>query len=166
MGSTQGESPATFDTIPPSNEWGGKRGPQRCPYGWNCKSVTAGRDRLLRLATSAAHLCGVPPALFARLVARESSWRPWVVSKSQALGLAQVKLTTAQEIRPGITREELLQPWPNLLIGACYLRKMADRRGGDWHAALLDYRLGPYRLRTTREARAYAADIMSDGGEE
>lgn len=120
----------------------------------------SGRGSFQSMATAAAALCGVPPALLHALVARESSWRQWdrhgrvLRSTSGALGLTQIKASTAREVGPSDPH----QPFGNLLLGSCYLRRQFDRFG-TWERALLAYRLGPRGL-STREARAYVSDIM------
>lgn len=111
---------------------------------------------LRALATNAAGLCGVPVALFHALIERESSWRPDVVSSAGAVGLAQVKPSTARGVSPGL---DVRDPWQNLLAGACYLRQQYDRFG-TWRKALHAYRLGPNAL-VTRTAREYATDIIT-----
>lgn len=114
------------------------------------------------MANAAAHLCGVPTARFARLVARESSWRHWdsdgtvLRSSSGALGLAQVKLSTARDVSPTL---DIYKPWDNLLAGACYLRQQYDRFG-TWREALHAYHAGPNRKRTEQATRDYADGIL------
>lgn len=114
-----------------------------------------GRGHLQQLATDAANLCGVPPALFHALIERESSWRPYVVSKAGAVGLAQVKPSTGREISRTL---DVHDPWQNLVAGGCYLRKQYDRFG-TWRKALHAYRLGP-NARVSIAAREYATDII------
>ena len=123
------------------------------------KPVLKPGRHLQTLATTAAHLCGVPSKLFHRLIDRESNWRVHAVSSSGALGLAQIKPSTLRGVSP------TLRPWvpSDRLIGAaCYLRQMFDRHEGEerarWHAALLDYRYGPYRRETP--STAYADRIL------
>lgn len=134
---------------------------------WKDTAVPAGTPRnqagagiesghhLRALATNAANLCGVPPALFHALIERESSWRPHVVSRSGAVGLAQVKPSTARGVSPGL---DVREPWQNLVAGACYLRQQFDRFG-TWREALHAYRVGP-NARPSKVARDYAADII------
>jgi soluble lytic murein transglycosylase-like protein len=116
---------------------------------------------LRTLATRAARLCGVPPAVLHNLVARESSWRQHdaqgrtLRSSAGALGLTQIKQGSAREISPTLDPHD---PWQNLVAGACYLSKY--RRGGTWRESLIRYRLGPNYRRTTHAARAYADTIM------
>ena len=110
---------------------------------------------LRKMATDAANLCGVPVRLFHALIERESSWRPFVVSRSGAVGLAQVKPSTARGVSTGL---DVWDPWQNLVAGACYLRAQYDRFGS-WPAALHAYRVGP-NAKPSRVARRYAADII------
>ena len=139
---------------------------------WKDTAVPAGTPRnqagagiesghhLRALATNAANLCGVPVALFHALIERESSWRPHVVSRSGAVGLAQVKPSTARGVSPTL---DVREPWQNLVAGACYLRQQFDRFG-TWRKALHAYRLGPSAV-VTRTAREYASDIMGESGQ-
>lgn len=108
------------------------------------------------MATSAAHLCGVDPALFHALIARESSWRPFVVSSSGAVGLGQIKPSTLRDIDPTLNAWE---PWDNLLGSACYLRRQFDRFGS-WRKALHAYHAGPNRITTKQATRDYATAII------
>jgi soluble lytic murein transglycosylase-like protein len=107
------------------------------------------------MATSAANLCGVPVAIFHALIERESSWRPFVVSKSGARGLGQIKDSTLREVSPTLRPGVI---WDGLVGSACYLRRQFDRFG-TWPAALHAYRVGP-SAKPSRAARRYAADIM------
>lgn len=116
----------------------------------------AGRGSFQQMATDAANLCGVEPALFHALIERESSWRPYVVSRSGAVGLAQVKPSTARGVSPTL---DVRDPWQNLVAGACYLRAQFDRFGS-WRKALHAYRLGP-NARVSVAAREYASDIIT-----
>lgn len=116
------------------------------------KSGRALRD----LATNAAHLCGVEPALFHALIERESSWRPFVVSSSGAVGLGQIKPSTLRDIDPTLNAWE---PWDNLLGSACYLRRQFDRFGS-WRLALHAYHAGPNRKATKQATHDYATDII------
>lgn len=119
------------------------------------------RGVLHKLADRAAVLCGVPATLFRRLIEAESSWNPRAESRSGALGLAQVKLSTARGINPRLTRRDLLEPFQGALYGACYLRTLYDAEG-TWRAALRSYHAGPNRLTTPPETHAYAEKIAGE----
>lgn len=99
----------------------------------------------------AAERHGVPPDLFYAVVSAESSFRPGVVSRMGAVGLAQVKPSTAAELRPGLERWELFAPRVNLDVGAKYLRRLLDRYGGNRASALAAYNVGPARLARASE---------------
>lgn len=87
----------------------------------------------------------VPPDLFFAVVHAESGFRPGVVSPVGAVGLAQVKPSTATALRPGLDRWELFDPRTNLDVGAAYLRVLLDKYGGDRRRALVAYHRGPTR---------------------
>jgi len=114
------------------------------------------RGHLRSLATAAANLCGVPVGIFHALIQRESSWRPWVVSSSGAVGLGQIKPSTLRDIDPRLNAWE---PWDNLLGSACYLRQQFDRFG-TWRKALHAYHAGPNRKATAQATHDYSDDIM------
>jgi hypothetical protein len=127
--------------------------------------VGAATDRHLQtLANSAAALCGIPPDLFWRLIMRESSGRHYdkqgnvLRSSSNALGAAQIKLGTIRGLDPTL---DPMDPWQNVLGGACVLRAHYDRRGS-WSEALHDYRTGPNAARSS-VGRAYALAVMEGG---
>jgi len=103
----------------------------------------------------AANLCGVDLGLAISLGMRESGLI-WPERRHEAVGFFQVKPSTARGVSPTLNP---YTAWGNMVAGLCYLRQMKDR-DKTWEAALLSYRLGPYRARTTREAHAYVADIV------
>jgi len=80
---------------------------------------------------------GVPPDLFLRLVRQESGFNPKAVSRSGAIGLAQLMPGTAQGL--GV---DPFDPVQNLTGGAKYLKTQFDRFGR-WDLALAAYNAGP-----------------------
>lgn len=86
---------------------------------------------------------GLHPSLGFQLVKVESGFRPGVESNRNALGLAQVRLATAREIEPTISRRELLEPETNLRIGFRILRRLLRQFDHDLELALRAYNLGP-----------------------
>lgn len=135
--------------------------------GYPMQSVVAGRrdGHYQTMARNAAGLCGITSredlAVFLRLIARESGWRHYgrdgevLRSSSGAIGLGQIKEPTAQ----AFSQADIREPWGNLLTSACLLQSYYQKRGS-WREAVLDYRSGPSRWRTTREAHAYADNII------
>lgn len=119
---------------------------------------------LRTLATSAAELCGVDPAMFWSLVMRESSGRHWdasgrvLRSSSNALGLGQIKASTARGVSPHL---DPMTPWGNALASACYYRQMLTLARGNVRRALVYYHRGPNaKGPTPRASREYASDII------
>lgn len=117
---------------------------------------------LQTLARNSARNCLVPAALWLRTVARESSWRPYVVSPAGAIGLAQVRPYHGHPLL------DLFDPETNLNVGACLLRRHYERLRGwglddarAWRGALEAYHGGQYRVRTAAITRRYAAGIMA-----
>lgn len=151
VGATAPNSGAILETP------GFVRLPVSANHGLRETGPVIAQSDLRRMATSAANLCGVPVRLFHALIERESSWRPYVVSSSGAVGLAQVKPSTARGVSPGL---DVRDPWQNLVAGACYLRQQRDRFG-TWRLALYAYVAGPNRVRTTQAHRDYATDIIA-----
>ena len=109
---------------------------------------------------AACHLCGVDIPLLASLVGRESGWDPWALSKAGARGLTQVLPSTAAEFAPGMN---LWIPAENLIVGACWLRKLIDDYRGDVRTALHAYHAGggTVRRKQIRQVtRDYANDVI------
>lgn len=102
---------------------------------------------------------GIPAKLAFALVQAESNFRPRVVSSADAYGMAQVQLPTANDVRPGTTREDLLNPELNLRIGFVYLRQLITQFG-DTAVALSAYNGGPSRARSGWRNRAYETKIL------
>lgn len=87
----------------------------------------------------------IDPSLAFRLVRVESSFQPHAESTMGALGLTQVKPSTANWLFPGTTREALMDPRFNARVGFRYLRRLLDTYG-DANLALLAYNRGPARV--------------------
>lgn len=109
----------------------------------------------------AARRTGVPVPIAFRLVRRESSFNASAISSVEALGLTQVKLTTARTIENGVTRHALLTDKRlNLRIGFTYLKRMRDRFG-NWRVALQAYVDGPTDVADgSRAGMEYANDVL------
>jgi len=87
----------------------------------------------------------IDPHLAYRLVLAESSFRSAAVSSKGAVGLTQVKPSTATWLFPGARHEDLLAPRFNLRVGFRYLRRLLDTYG-DANLALIAYNRGPARV--------------------
>lgn len=94
----------------------------------------------------AAKKAGLPADTAFRLIKVESNFNRHAVSNMAAYGLAQVRLPTAREVEPGVTREDLFDRRTNLRIGFTYFSQLLERFDGDWHLALTAYNRGPTRV--------------------
>ncbi len=90
---------------------------------------------------------GVSPDLMFSLVWTESAWDPTAVSYVGAIGLCQIMLGTAQELRAGTTTTDLFDPAINANLGAQYMSLLLKEYDGDRRLALLAYNRGPNRVR-------------------
>src|SRR6266852_9048449 len=91
--------------------------------------------------------CGeekMDPDLLEALMREESALDPRALSPAGALGLTQLMLPTAKVIGrrlniPNVTAELLLQPEPNIQIGAKYLSNLLKPFDGEMAYALAGY---------------------------
>lgn len=95
---------------------------------------------------------GVEPALLWALMRQESRFDPRARSRSDALGLAQLKLATAGDVarwlrEPAPTVERLFEPERGVRYGARYLRHLLQRFDGHAAVALAAYNAGPGTIR-------------------
>lgn len=84
---------------------------------------------------------GIPPGLFAKLLARGEASGATATSPKGAYGTAQLMPAAAADM--GVDRYD---PDQNLEGGAKYLASMAKRYGGDWGKAVAAYNEGPGRV--------------------
>jgi soluble lytic murein transglycosylase-like protein len=117
----------------------------------------------------AAEAEGVRADLAFRLVRVESAFRPRAVSPVGALGLTQLMPPTANELQPGITREQIFDRDTNLRLGFRYLRQLLRRYKGDEEAALHAYNRGPGTVNRIRRAggdpaNGYAKAVLGRTG--
>jgi hypothetical protein len=140
----------------------GKAGKEKEKEGKRNTTIEIQQDFHL-LATRAASLCGVPKEIFFKLINTESSWRHYrnrgnvLESSSGALGLTQIKPSSAREVSRGLN---IFEPWGNLVAGACLLSKY--KGNGSWREALHSYNEGPWRKGTKDETKLYADKILGE----
>ena len=120
---------------------------------------------------SIAHEEGIDPELAFRLVYVESRFHERAVSPVGARGLTQLMPSTAQELQPGITDEEIFERETNLRLGFRYLRGLLDSFDGRIPDALHAYNRGPTRVNRIRSeggdpANGYADKVLGTGGPE
>lgn len=95
---------------------------------------------------SAAIAEGLRPELAFQLVKIESAFRRMAVSSAGAIGLTQLKPSTAQWVDPTATREMLWDTGTNLRVGFRYLSILLSQYSGNERLALLAYNRGPGRV--------------------
>ncbi|MEB3244377.1 MAG: lytic transglycosylase domain-containing protein [Vampirovibrionales bacterium] len=98
------------------------------------------------------------------LIAAESGFRPRVVSSSGAVGLGQLKPSTAKTL--GVTN--LYDPFENLRAATGYLRVLMNRYNGSLQHALAAYLMGPGAVRKggiTSGANAYINRVNKLAGQ-
>jgi soluble lytic murein transglycosylase len=82
---------------------------------------------------------GVSAALVKAVIAAESGFDPFAVSRKGAQGLMQLMPDTAREL--GV--DDALDPWQNIDGGTRYLGKMIERFPGELSLAVAAYNAGP-----------------------
>jgi soluble lytic murein transglycosylase-like protein len=113
---------------------------------------------------AACETLGVERALLWALVRQESRFDPRARSRSDALGLTQLKRATAgdaaRSLREAAPSEStLFEPGPSLRYGARYLATLARRYDGDVAVALSAYNAGPTGIRSDWRA------LLARGGD-
>jgi soluble lytic murein transglycosylase-like protein len=91
------------------------------------------------LIAAAAQRHGLDQALLKAVVQTESNFSPYAMSRTGAKGLMQLMDNTARQL--GVV--DSFDPAQNLDAGACFLRQLLDRYGGDETLALAAYNAGP-----------------------
>lgn len=115
-------------------------------------------SRTIERLVAACELCVVPIGIGMRLIARESGFRQvdsrgrLLVSSSGAVGIGQIKPSSAAEVSPTL---DVRDEWQNLVASMCYL----SSRRGTWREKVLAYRVGASGIRTAA-AHAYASHVM------
>lgn len=109
---------------------------------------------------------GVAPALVFGLIATESGFNPRAVGQKGAVGLMQIKTSTARIYDRHVTRERLLRPDVNLRLGLRHLKQEVAYFGNDWTLGLMAYNMGRTRLnRVLQSGRVprnrYAAKVLA-----
>lgn len=122
---------------------------------------TRARDRVLGLIRRAELRYGLPLGLLDAVIAVESAYLPWQVSRAGAAGLAQLMPATAIEL--GVS--DRFDPIQSINGGARYLRQQLDRFGSV-SLALAAYNAGPGAVRRSRgiprngETPAYVSKVL------
>lgn len=96
--------------------------------------------RMMSFGVAVVH--GIDPMLFYRLIRTESSFRSFAVSPRDAIGLGQIRESTAFYIHEKHKRGLLFVPFYNLNLSAKYIKYLLQRFDGNWSLALAAYNWG------------------------
>lgn len=118
------------------------RGPEVAAYA-DRYGIT---PELARLIHEAAEEAAVEPDLVFGIVATESRFDPRAVGPGGAIGLMQIKPSTARAYEASVTREGLTDPRRNLRLGLRHLKRELEHFDRDWTLGLLAYNMGRTRL--------------------
>jgi soluble lytic murein transglycosylase-like protein len=86
----------------------------------------------------------VPEALVHRVIVRESRYQPGLVGRGGAIGLMQIKLSTARSLGYTGSAEGLRDPETNLTYAVKYLAGAYRAANGDHNRAVAYYASGYY----------------------
>lgn len=114
--------------------------------------------RLMTLGTAVAH--GLDPAIFYRLINTESRFRSFAVSPAQAIGLGQIRESTAKYVHMSHKPGMLYFPLYNLDISARYLNYLRERFDYNWTLVLAAYNWGESNVE--RRMRGIKIDPEAD----
>ena len=105
---------------------------------------------------------GVPEYVLYALIRSESYFRPAVVSRAGAVGLAQLMKPTAAEIarRLKIEQYDLNDPDANIRFGAYYISDMIKRNNGKIMPALFSYNAGPNAVKRWLKQKGKTPDDL------
>lgn len=110
------------------------------PAWWLPQSVEARRAIYYPAMAQVACEFAIPISLMDAVIAQESGYNPYAISKAGAMGMMQIMPGTARNLG-------LVAPWDamaNMRSGARYFRAQLDRFGAA-HLALAAYNAGPER---------------------
>lgn len=94
------------------------------------------------LVRKAAKKYDIEEALIYSVILQESVFEPSLISKSGAIGLMQIMPSTARDMSPDITAENLSIPDTNIDFGARYLKKLLIKFDGNIPKAVASYNAG------------------------
>ena len=123
-------------------------------------STTYSTAQLQNIATQAAGAYGIPQNLFNQLVTTESNWQTGIVSSAGAIGLGQLKPSTASGLNYNGSSVNPYDPTQNLYGSAEYLAQLYNQFGS-WSAAVSAYNTGPGAYQQGVQPAANYAPVLS-----
>src|SRR5690606_31465186 len=100
-----------------------------------------------------------PPSLALALIRQESDFNPSAVSPAGAVGLMQLKPSTAElmakDLNMTLGKDDLIKPRINLKLGCQYLKKRLEEFKGNAIPAIASYNAGPSTIKRWISKRGY-----------
>ncbi|MDP3113868.1 MAG: lytic transglycosylase domain-containing protein [Candidatus Cloacimonadaceae bacterium] len=103
---------------------------------------------------------GIDPVIFYRLIRTESAFRSFAISPRSAIGLGQIRESTAFYIHEKHKRGMLFIPLYNLRLSAKYIKYLSKRFDGNWSLILAAYNWGETKV--SKRMRNIAIDPNQD----
>lgn len=113
----------------------------------------------------ASQIYGIEPALIASIINTESSFNENSKSNKNAIGLMQIKLSTANYLndithKNDITENELFEPKTNISYGCEYLKYLINKFK-DPYTALAAYNAGETRVKSWLNSSSFSNDKIT-----
>lgn len=118
---------------------------------------------LKEIISKASVKYGLDPRLLEAVIRVESNFDVSATSPKGAIGLMQILPSSM----PNLSKEELLDPYINVMIGAAYLRELLDTFDSDLELALAAYNAGVATVRSYGglppfpETKAYVRKVLA-----
>jgi len=128
---------------PYAGSFGGFAGYER-PYAARVSRREVSHNGLDSMISRHAAMNGIPESLLHRVVMRESRYNPRAVGRGGAMGLMQIKTSTARAMGYSGSASGLLDPETNITYAARYLAGAYRAAGGSEGRAVSNYARGYY----------------------
>ena len=140
---------------PYAGSFGGFSGYER-PYAPRVSRREVSHSGLDSMISRHAAMNGIPESLLHRVVMRESRYNPRAVGRGGAMGLMQIKTSTARAMGYSGSASGLLDPETNITYAARYLAGAYRAAGGNEGRAVSNYARGYYYQAKARGFSPYA----------
>jgi soluble lytic murein transglycosylase-like protein len=128
------------------------------PYAPRVSRREVSHNGLDSMISRHAAMNGIPESLLHRVVLRESRYNPRAVGRGGAMGLMQIKTSTARAMGYGGSASGLLDPETNITYAARYLAGAYRAAGGSEGRAVSNYARGYYYQAKAQGFSPYAQE--------
>jgi len=136
----------------------------RAGMGMSGKTLRTDIPRMLPyrgMVLGSAALNKVDPCLLAGVIERESAWNPSAVNPTDpSYGIAQIKVSTAGDVRPGTTQADLMDPEIGIEVAARYIRSLEVRYGIPLPFGIDAYNVGPGNWQKGNRSTVYRDAVL------